>query len=89
MLVDSFGELNGFDIVMTWTLQQYKRIAGEESVHRLLFKSFRIALETTAITIVVSYPIAFILARIVPRRWQSVLLMMVVLPSWTSFIIRT
>ena len=89
MLVYSFGELDGFDIVMTWTLQQYKRIAGEESVHRLLFKSFRIALETTAITIVVSYPIAFILARIVPRRWQSVLLMMVVLPSWTSFIIRT
>jgi spermidine/putrescine transport system permease protein len=47
------------------------------------------ALETTVITLVVSYPIAFILARMVPRRWQSVLLMMVVLPSWTSFIIRT
>jgi ABC-type spermidine/putrescine transport system permease subunit I len=70
-------------------LQQYERIAGEESVHRLLFKSFRIAVETTAITVLVSYPIAFALARIVPRRWQSVLLMMVVLPSWTSFIIRT
>jgi ABC-type spermidine/putrescine transport system permease subunit I len=89
MLVYSFGELNGFDIVMTWTLRQYERIAREDSVHRLLFKSFRIAVETTAITILVSYPIAFTLARIVSRRWQSVLLMMVVLPSWTSFIIRT
>lgn len=89
MLVYSFGELNGFDIVMSWTLHQYQRIAGEASVHRLLFKSFRIAVETTVITLLVSYPIAFILARIVPRRWQSLLLMMVVLPSWTSFIIRT
>lgn len=89
MLVYSFGELKGFDIVMSWTLHQYQRIAGEASVHRLLFKSFRIAVETTVITLLISYPIAFILARIVPRRWQSVLLMMVVLPSWTSFIIRT
>jgi spermidine/putrescine transport system permease protein len=89
MLVYSFGELDGFDIVMTWTLEQYRRIAEKPSVHQLLFKSFRIAVETTAITILVSYPIAYILARVVPRRWQSVLLMMVVLPSWTSFIIRT
>jgi spermidine/putrescine transport system permease protein len=89
MLVYSFGELDGFDIVMSWTLRQYERIANEASVHRLLVKSFRMALETTVITLVVSYPIAFILARMVPRRWQSVLLMMVVLPSWTSFIIRT
>jgi len=72
MLVYSFGELNGFDIVMSWTMRQYQRIAGEASVHRLLFKSFRIAVETTAITLLVSYPIAFILARLVPRRWQSV-----------------
>ena len=89
MLVLSFGELDGFDVVMSWTLRQYRRIAREEAVHRLLLKSFRIAAETTAITLLVSYPIAYVLARMVPRRWQLFLLMMVVLPSWTSFIIRT
>jgi ABC-type spermidine/putrescine transport system permease subunit I len=89
MLILSFGELAGFDVVMSWTLRQYRRIAGEEAVHHLLLKSFRIAAETTAITLLVSYPLAYVLARMVPRRWQLILLIMVVLPAWTSFIIRT
>lgn len=89
MFVYSFGELQGFDIHLTWTLHQYQEIVDNPGIRNLLVKSVRIAAEVTVITLLVSYPIAFAIARLASRRWQTVLLMLIVIPSWTSFIIRT
>jgi len=36
---------------------------------------------------VIGYPVAYALAR-APRRWQATLVLLVVLPFWTSFLIR-
>jgi putrescine transport system permease protein len=49
--------------------------------------SLRIALTATALTLLVGYPIAYAMAR-APRQWQGALLMLVILPFWTSFLIR-
>jgi putrescine transport system permease protein len=42
---------------------------------------------STAILLVIGYPIAYAMAR-APRRLQAVLVMLVILPFWTSFLIR-
>ena len=49
--------------------------------------SVRIALISTLVTLLVGYPIAYGMMR-APRRWRFALLMMVILPFWTSFLIR-
>ncbi|MGF1592771.1 MAG: ABC transporter permease subunit [Kiloniellaceae bacterium] len=49
--------------------------------------SLRIALISTLLTLLVGYPIAYGMMR-APRRWRFALLMMVILPFWTSFLIR-
>lgn len=49
--------------------------------------SLKIALISTFLTLLVGYPIAYGMAR-APRRWRFALLMMVILPFWTSFLIR-
>ena len=49
--------------------------------------SLRIALTATFITLLVGYPMAHAMAR-APRSWQGPLLMLVILPFWTSFLIR-
>lgn len=49
--------------------------------------SLRIALTATALTLLVGYPIAYAMAR-APKQWQGALLMLVILPFWTSFLIR-
>ena len=49
--------------------------------------SVRIALISTLLTLLVGYPIAYGMMR-APRRWRFALLMMVILPFWTSFLIR-
>ncbi len=50
-------------------------------------KSLEIAAVSTAILLLAGYPIAYGLAR-VPKRWQPPLVLLVVLPFWTSFLIR-
>ncbi|MEQ8356606.1 MAG: ABC transporter permease subunit [Kiloniellaceae bacterium] len=49
--------------------------------------SLKIALISMLLTLLVGYPIAYGMMR-APRRWRFALLMMVILPFWTSFLIR-
>ena len=53
------------------------------------WRSLWMAALTTALAIVVSFPIAYYLAILAPARWKGVLLGLVVVPFWTSFLIRT
>jgi putrescine transport system permease protein len=50
-------------------------------------KSLQVATVSTAILLLIGYPVAYALAR-APRRWQATLVLLVVLPFWTSFLIR-
>jgi putrescine transport system permease protein len=49
--------------------------------------SVRIAATSTLVTLLLGYPMAYAIARAAPR-WRPLLLMGVVLPFWTSFLIR-
>jgi putrescine transport system permease protein len=50
-------------------------------------KSLEVAAVSTAILLAIGYPIAYGIARF-PRRLQPILVMLVILPFWTSFLIR-
>ena len=50
-------------------------------------KSLEIAAVSTVLLLLIGFPLAYGMAR-APRRWQPVLFMLVVLPFWTSFLIR-
>jgi spermidine/putrescine transport system permease protein len=53
------------------------------------WRSLWMAALTTALAIAVSFPIAYYLAILAPARWKGLLLGLVVVPFWTSFLIRT
>jgi len=50
-------------------------------------RSLVVALVSTSILLLIGYPVAYGMARL-PRRWQSVAMMLVIVPFWTSFLIR-
>jgi len=56
---------------------------------KIAWRSLWMAVATTGLCIVVSFPIAYYLALLAPRRWKGFLLGLVVIPFWTSFLIRT
>lgn len=49
--------------------------------------SFKIAVISTFLTLLIGYPIAYSMAR-AAEHWRPLLLMLVILPFWTSFLIR-
>jgi putrescine transport system permease protein len=63
-------------------------LLGSDPLYLLSYvKSVEIAAFSTLILLVVGYPIAYGISR-APRRAQAVLVLLVVLPFWTSFLIR-
>ena len=50
-------------------------------------RSLIVALVSTTILLLIGYPIAYGMARL-PQRWQAIAMMLVIVPFWTSFLIR-
>lgn len=76
------GALN-FNVWMT----NYAQLFEDALYWKSYISSLEIATVSTLITLAIGYPIAYGMAR-APRNWQLTLLMMVILPFWTSFLIR-
>ncbi|HUL90653.1 MAG TPA: ABC transporter permease subunit [Pseudolabrys sp.] len=64
------------------------RLLSSDSIYLLSYlKSLQIAAVSTILLFVIGYPVAYGMAR-APRAWQPPLVIAVVLPFWTSFLIR-
>ncbi|MEM7685406.1 MAG: ABC transporter permease subunit [Paracoccaceae bacterium] len=60
----------------------------EDSLYILAYlSSIKIAAISTVFALLIGYPMAYVIAR-AREPWQSVLLMLVILPFWTSFLLR-
>ncbi|HVY57298.1 MAG TPA: ABC transporter permease subunit [Xanthobacteraceae bacterium] len=75
------------EFVSELSLSNYGALFSDTLYLDSYLKSLEIAAVSTAILLLVGYPIAYGLAR-APARWQPVLVLLVVLPFWTSFLIR-
>jgi putrescine transport system permease protein len=63
-------------------------LIGSDPLYLLSYvKSVEIAAFSTLILLVIGYPIGYAIARM-PRRWQAALVLLIVLPFWTSLLIR-
>src|SRR5829696_8543182 len=69
------------------SLENYALIISDAIYFLSYLKSLEIAVVSTTILLLIGFPIAYGIAR-APRRWQALLFMLVVLPFWTSFLIR-
>lgn len=53
------------------------------------WRSLWVATATTVITAIVSFPAAYYIALRAPLKWRRILLVLTVIPFWTSFLVRT
>jgi putrescine transport system permease protein len=75
------------DFVAHLSLESYALLASDQIYLLSYLKSLEVAGIATAILLVIGYPIAYGIARC-PRGLRPLLVMFVVLPFWTSFLIR-
>jgi len=67
--------------------ENFSFLASDPLYYRAYLSSLKIALISTLLTLLVAYPMAYGMAR-APEHWRATLLMLVILPFWTSFLIR-
>ncbi|MDQ0438535.1 putrescine transport system permease protein [Kaistia dalseonensis] len=85
---DLSGGLSGiWDSVKEFTFDNYVFLTEDSLYWRSYLTSLRIAFVSTVLILIVAYPIAYGMAR-ARKEWRPSLLMLVILPFWTSFLIR-
>lgn len=83
MLVISFqeGQING-----PWTLANYTDFLGSATYLTVVWRTLLVTVQVTVLVTVVGYTLAYSIVRF--SRRTTLLLLLVILPFWTSYIIR-
>ena len=68
-------------------MENFTWLTQDDLYWKAYLSSVRIAFISTILTLIAGYPIAYAMARAAPE-WRPTLLMLVILPFWTSFLIR-
>ena len=71
-----------------WTVENFVRIFANAVYLHVLWLTLRVAFIVTVCTLILGFPVAYILARI-DRAKANLLMILVLLPFWTSILVRT
>jgi spermidine/putrescine transport system permease protein len=69
-----------------FTLEHYRRFFNPLYL-QILNRTFLWSIAATVICLLMGYPVAYVIAR--SGKWKNLLMFLVVLPFWTSFLVRT
>lgn len=89
VLVYSFASRSstGRTVLENWNIDSYRRLF-EPLVLEISVRSFVLAILTTLVCLVISYPFAYYIATRAPAI-RNVLLVLVMIPFWSNFLVRT
>ncbi|NVK40027.1 MAG: ABC transporter permease subunit [Oceanospirillaceae bacterium] len=74
-------------VMLAVNLGNYQLLLEDSLYVKALISSLEIAAFSTLLTLLLGYPMAYAIAR-APRHWRLPLMMLIILPFWTSFLIR-
>ncbi len=88
--VYSFYSLNEMSGLMQqdFVLTNYREVLTSEIYRKLFWRTFQIAGLSTFFALLLAYPMGYVIGSAAPRR-QNLLLLLVIVPFWTSYIVRT
>jgi spermidine/putrescine transport system permease protein len=88
LLVHSFWRLDEHQVIVhQWTLASYRRLFTTDVYPATIFFSARIALSVTLLSLLLAFPLAYLLAFKV-RRHKNLMYMAVIIPLWVSYLVR-
>ena len=88
IVVYSFWQVIDYNVVHDWTLDNYRYFFSVGAYVSTMWATLWVSLVATAITLGLAFPFAYWLSRYVPRRLRALLLILVVVPFWTSYLLR-
>ncbi len=86
--VDPNGNIVLSGVNVSLTFDNFIEFFSKDSNIRVLFISFGLAIVTTALCLLIAYPLAYVLAKSKFNK-SGVLLLLFILPMWINFVLRT
>lgn len=80
--------LSLFDDAGALSWENYARLVEQPSYLKTFRTTFEVSLAVTAVCVVLGYPLAYMLSQL-PRRAAGLCMVFVILPFWTSVLVRT
>ncbi len=84
----AFTQTGGDVAKFTFTLKHFVKFFTEKAFLDVLWLSFRIALITTIICILIGYPLAYFISQS-SEKLQPILILLVTMPMWINMLVRT
>ena len=84
----SFWQTIDYNVVHHWTIGNYRYFFSVSTYVSTMWATIWVSVTATAITIGIAFPFTYWLARYVRRSRQRLLLVLVILPFWTSYLLR-
>jgi putative spermidine/putrescine transport system permease protein len=90
LFVSAFWRVDEFTgkLVHSWTLQNFKTLIDDPTYRRIALRTIVIAAAVTATDALLAFPFAFYAARVASRRMRTALFVAVLLPLWSSYLVR-
>jgi ABC-type spermidine/putrescine transport system permease subunit I len=84
----SFWKVVDYQVVHQWTTDNYSYLFTTAAYRSVAWATVWMTVVATGITIAMAFPFAYWLVRYVPAKWQKPALLLVIVPFWTSYLLR-
>jgi putative spermidine/putrescine transport system permease protein len=90
LFVSAFWTVDPFtgDITRDWGLKNFRTLIDGDVYHSIAFRTIGIAAAVTITDALLAFPFAYYAARLAPRKLQTLLFVLVLLPLWSSYLVR-
>jgi putative spermidine/putrescine transport system permease protein len=90
LFVSSFWQVDSFTgkVVHNWTFSNFSSLIHDSVYRQIAFRTIWMAAAVTVTDAVLAFPLAYFMARVAPPRLRSVLFVLVLLPLWSSYLVR-
>jgi putative spermidine/putrescine transport system permease protein len=90
LFISAFWRVDSFtgELIHSWNIDNFKTIFTEPTYRTIALRTIGIAAAVTITDALLALPFAFFAARVASPRLRSVLFVLVLLPLWTSYLVR-
>jgi spermidine/putrescine transport system permease protein len=88
MLYFSFLDGNPFDGTADWSLENYAAFFQTGTYASLMWKSLVLGATVTGVCLLIGFPCAWVLAKVIRGRSREALFLLVILPFWSNSLVR-
>ena len=90
LFITAFWQVDDFtgQLVRTFTLENFQLVFTTPAYLTTVARTLTIALMVTLLCLVIALPLSFFMARVASRRWQPLLIAMVLTPLWASYLVK-